>query len=135
VLALETDRPQKPGKRRVSVLVIDDEFETRELLAMLLEKAHYSVVTAADGSAALALLQTVRPELIFLDLQMPGIDGAHFREQQRHDPDWLRIPTIVLTGSNDEPQLDPAIAQTLHKPVKAARLLGLVARYCTRDLG
>ncbi len=134
-MEIERAQPAKTNKRRVSVLVIDDEFETRELLAMLLEKAHYSVVTAADGSAALALLQTVRPELIFLDLQMPGVDGAHFREQQRHDPEWLRIPTIVLTGSNDEPQLDPAIAQTLHKPVKAARLLGLVARYCKPDDG
>ena len=127
------DRPSRTNRRLVSVLVIDDEPDTRELLAMVLEKASYSVVTAADGSTALALLQTVRPQLIFLDLQMPGIDGAHFREQQRRDAEWLRIPTIVLTGSSDEPQLDPAIALTLHKPVKASRLLAIVARYCKPD--
>ncbi len=119
----------KPLSRPVSVLVIDDEVDTRELLAVVLEKAHYTVVTAADGGGALGLLQTVRPDLIILDLQMPGLDGAHFREQQRRNAEWIRIPTIVLTGSNEESQLDPGIALTLRKPVKASELLGIVARY------
>ena len=117
------------------MLIIDDERDTRELLAMLIEKANYSVVTASDGGLALDLLQTVRPDLIFLDLQMPGVDGARFREQQRRNADLLRVPTVVLTGSNDEPQLDPAIVSTLRKPVKAADLLAIVARFATRHIG
>jgi CheY-like chemotaxis protein len=117
----------------VSVLIVDDEQDTRELLAALFEKAGYSVITAADGAAALALLQVVRPGMIMLDLRMAGVDGAHFRESQRRNPDWVQIPTIVLTGSTDEPQLDPAIAMTLRKPARASELLKIAARYANAE--
>jgi len=116
----------------VNVLVVDDDLDTRELIATIIENAGYTVSTAATGREALDKLQTLRPELIFLDIQMPDLDGAEFREQQRRNPEWIRIPTVVITGSAEEPQLDIAVNATLHKPARAREFLGLVQRHCTR---
>lgn len=119
------------GRRAVNVLVIDDEDDTRQLIAEIITKAGYSVETAADGQQALDLLRSVVPDLILLDIQMPVLDGASFRQEQRRNPEWIRIPTAVITGSNEEPQLDPAIAATLRKPVGARQFLALVRQHCT----
>lgn len=117
-------------RQRVDVLVVDDDPESRDMLAAVIERAGYSVATASDGREGLQLLEAVRPELIFLDVCMPILDGARFREEQRHHRDWLGIPTVVMTGVDDEPQLDPAVAATLRKPVRAADLLALVRQHC-----
>lgn len=119
------------GLHAVNVLVIDDDEDTRDLLATIIERAGFSVETARDGSDALHRLRAVRPELIFLDIQMPVLDGPSFRQEQRRNRDLIWIPTVVMTGSNDETQLDPAIAVTLRKPVRGKDLLAIVRRYCT----
>lgn len=116
--------------RAISVLVIDDDPDTHDLLQLLLQGEGYSVVTAAHGSEALDLLQTIRPELILLDIQMPIMDGHEFREAQRRNRDLIRIPTVVMTGSTYEPMLDLAVEETLVKPIRRAQLLEVVARYC-----
>jgi CheY-like chemotaxis protein len=116
----------------INVLIIDDEHDTCEMVAEILIRAGYSVAIARNGQHALELLAVVRPELIFLDLQMPVLDGASFREQQRRNPELIQIPTVVVTGSREESQLDPAIAATLRKPVRAKDFLALVRRYCSR---
>jgi CheY-like chemotaxis protein len=111
------------------VLIVDDEEETRDMLAMLLEQAGYEVLTASNGREALEVLQTSRPAMILLDLQMPIMDGYEFRAAQRRDPHLLRIATVVLTGTDNEPMLDPAIRETLRKPVRRDVLLRVVRRY------
>jgi CheY-like chemotaxis protein len=119
--------PDEPGT--VDVLVVDDEEFVLEVLEDILTKEGYSVIACTNGSEALDVLQHVRPSLILLDIQMPIMDGAEFREVQRHDRDLLRIPTVVMTASNEEMQLDLAVVDTIHKPVRKRDLLGLVARY------
>jgi len=123
-----------PEPRVVSVFVIDDDPEAREVLAAILTTAGYSVVTACDGREALELLPTIRPELIFLDVRMPIVDGLEFRQAQRRNKDWIKIPTIVMTGVEDEPVLDVAVEDTLRKPIGAKDLLVIVARHCTRTV-
>lgn len=123
--------PLRPhAQRSVSALVIDDDRDTRDMLAALVTKAGFSVATAADGREALELLQRIRPGVIFVDLQMPIMTGAEFRQAQRRDRELLSIPTVVMTGSNDEPMLDLAVEETLRKPVRAATLLAIVRRHC-----
>lgn len=116
----------------MSVLIVDDDPDAREMLAALIEKAGYSVATATNGQEALEQLHVVRPQLIFLDVCMPILDGHRFREEQRHHKDWLAIPTVVMTGANEEPMLDLAVAATLRKPVHARDLLALVTRHCKK---
>jgi CheY-like chemotaxis protein len=111
--------------------VIDDEVDTRDMLCVILSRAGYSVVTARDGRDALAHLRSIRPEMILLDIQMPIMDGAEFRQAQRHDCELIRIPTVVMTGSKEEPVLDVGVADVLHKPFRARELLAIVNRHCT----
>ncbi len=74
----------------------------------------------------------MQPELIFLDVCMPIVDGHQFRQEQRRNREWLKIPTVVMTGIDDEPTLDVAVEATLRKPVRARDLLAIVERHCHR---
>ena len=96
----------------------------------VIEAAGYEVMIAGNGEEALDLIHEQRPSLIFLDIEMPVMDGAEFRQHQRHDPSLLRIPTIVMTGSELEPLLDLAVGETLRKPARLADILAAVRRYC-----
>jgi CheY-like chemotaxis protein len=118
--------------KKVSVLIVDDDPDTRDLLCAVLEKEGYSCATAGDGSEALGLMHSILPEMILLDIQMPVMDGEHFREAQRRDRDLIRIPTAVMTGSKEEPTLDVGVVATLVKPFRRRELLALVERLCSR---
>ena len=125
--------PTDEVQRNVSALVVDDDPESREMIAAILTNAGYSIETAADGREALELLRSIRPAVIFLDIQMPIMDGAEFRQIQRRDRNLLSIPTVVMTAANVEPMLDLAVEKTLRKPVRQQELLQIVARHCTPD--
>src|SRR5262249_10932578 len=98
----------------------------------VIEKAGYTVQTATNGQEGLDLLSTLRPELILLDVCMPIMDGPTFRQEQRRHWNWLHIPTVVMTGANEEPMLDIAVEETLRKPIHTEELLAIVQRHCTR---
>lgn len=114
----------------MSVLIIDDDPDAREMIAALIEREGFTVETAANGQEGLEHLHVLRPDLIFLDVCMPVLDGPRFREQQRHHPEWLAIPTVVMTGAAEEPMLDLAVVETLRKPVRGPQLLALVRAHC-----
>jgi CheY-like chemotaxis protein len=116
----------------VAVLIVDDDEDSREVLADLVRRAGYTVETARDGHEAIDRLHQFRPELIVLDVVMPGMDGAQFRAHQRRNRDWIRIPTVVMTGMTDEPVLDVGVEDTLRKPVRPRDVLALVERHCTK---
>jgi CheY-like chemotaxis protein len=110
-----------------TVLIVDDEAATRDMLVELLHKDGREIVTAADGHQALERLTEVsRPCLIVLDLMMPRMNGFEFLRRQSTDWSIANIPTIVLSGSTR-----PAGARhQLSKPVDVDRLLALVDQYC-----
>src|SRR5688500_7274817 len=84
--------------RPVSALVVEDDPRDRDLIVSILRNEGYTVETAGDGRAALRLLRSILPQVIFVDVHMPVMNGAQFRQVQRRDPALLRIPTIVMTG-------------------------------------
>ena len=123
--------PIEDEPRAISVLVIDDDAESREVMADLLRGAGYSVRTASNGHEGLNVLQEVRPALILLDVHMPIMDGPHFREAQRQDASWIGIPTVVMTSDPEvNATLDIAVETTLRKPIKVGALIALVERHC-----
>ena len=87
------------------VLVVDDEPDIRELVRINLEQAGHRVVTAANGSEALALVRNEPPDAMFLDVRMPGIDGWAVLEQLKSGTgDALsEIPVFMVTAA-DEPE-------------------------------
>jgi DNA-binding response OmpR family regulator len=82
-----------------SVLVVDADAGTRELVATILERAGHEVSVAADGQGALRLLFELRPQLVVLDLSMPGLDGWDVLQWVR---DLSDVPVLVLTGRDEE---------------------------------
>jgi two-component system, OmpR family, response regulator MprA len=116
----------------VSALVVDDDLDSRTMLAELIRHDGYTVATASDGKQALEILESTRPELILLDVCMPEMDGPTFRQIMRRNRNWITIPTIVMTGAAEEPMLDLAVEETLRKPVQPKEVLAIVRRHCTR---
>ena len=78
------------------LLVVDDEPNILDLLAESLRYAGFDVTTAADGHAAVAAAQSQRPDLVVLDVMMPGIDG--FEVVRRLRADGIRVPVLFLTA-------------------------------------
>jgi two-component system alkaline phosphatase synthesis response regulator PhoP len=82
-----------------TVLVVDDELKITRLLRDYLQQAGFRVLTAADGSAALALARSEQPDMIVLDLGLPGLDGLDVTRTLRKSSD---VPIIMLTARAEE---------------------------------
>jgi PAS domain S-box-containing protein len=89
-------REKQPG----SVLVVEDDPLTREMMRRLLEKEGWEVREAANGRLALEAMAQQRPELILLDLMMPEMDGFEFVQEVRRLPAWRTIPVVVVTAKD-----------------------------------
>jgi CheY-like chemotaxis protein len=81
------------------VLVADDKATSRELVRTVLEKSGYSVAEASDGMEALKNAREWKPDLIILDLYMPGLDGFGVIQELRRDRDFATTPVMALTAS------------------------------------
>ncbi len=82
------------------VLIVDDDPDIRELLRRQLEAQQLGILEAADGAAALALLERTRPSLVICDLMMPEMDGFKFLAEFRRRPEWENIPVVVLSAKS-----------------------------------
>lgn len=80
------------------ILIVDDTIEDLNLLGRWLRRASYTVVEAVNGYEALALLTQLQPDLILLDVRMPGMDGFEICEQIKAIPAFRHIPVIFLTS-------------------------------------
>jgi len=90
-----------PEERR-SILVVDDEPTIAEVVARYLERAGYETRTAADGPSALAAAASSRPDLVVLDIMLPGLDGLEVMRMV-HENGGDRVPVILLTAKGEEP--------------------------------
>jgi CheY-like chemotaxis protein len=114
-----------------SVLVVEDDNTLREITVLLLEGEGYAVHSACNGREALGLLRgQPLPDLIVLDLWMPGMNGWQFRQQQRADPILASIPVIVVSALANAAEQDGGLGEVrfLQKPVAPEELFATVAR-------
>jgi DNA-binding response OmpR family regulator len=84
------------------ILVVDDEAILVETIAYNLEQAGYRVVTAADGGSALDAARSETPDLIILDVMLPGMDGLEVCRQLRRESSTATTPIVMLTAKSDE---------------------------------
>lgn len=114
------------------VLIIEDTEDSRELLADLLGAQGYRTATAANGAEALTVVAATRPDLILLDLMMPVMDGATFRENQLKNPRLADIPVVVISAFTDAARLAASMRpkHTLPKPLDMNALLKVVLEVC-----
>jgi two-component system phosphate regulon response regulator PhoB len=85
-----------------TILVVDDEEDILELVGYNLSRSNYQVRYAATGKEALALTRQVLPDLIVLDLMLPGLDGLDVCKQLKRDPRTAGIPIVMLTAKGEE---------------------------------
>ena len=119
---------------RGPVLLVDDDPDLRESLQLVLEMNGFRVVSAQDGADALVKLgQDPRPRVVLLDLMMPGMNGAEFREKQLQDPKVRDIPVVLVTGQGAHRMPREAMqgAVLLQKPFDFDELCAVLDRLCS----
>jgi predicted signal transduction protein with EAL and GGDEF domain len=124
----------QPGQR-AKILVADDDMNVRLLTRQCLESEGMIVVEAADGHEALDAFVRERPDLVFLDVEMPGMTGLEVCRRIRNLPQGESIPIMIVTGSDDRASIDEGFeagaTQYKTKPVNWS-LLGRDVQYMLR---
>jgi CheY-like chemotaxis protein len=118
--------PQQTRARRV--LVVEDEPAVRSLLAMVLEAESYDVETAGDGYEALGKLPFIDPDVILLDLALPGLDGTELIHALRADPATCDVPIVCMSARYGLlTAMDFGVQGFVPKPFDTAVLLDILA--------
>jgi CheY-like chemotaxis protein len=114
----------------INVLIADDEESVVELVRVTLEDDRVRVWSTADGMTALALAAEVQPDLVLLDVNMPGHDGIDVCRRLRADGRFARTPIVMLTAAARPEDvrrgLEAGATEYLTKPFSPVRLLTLV---------
>ena len=110
-----------------TILLVEDNPLIRELVREILEIARYEVVEACDGNEALRMVADAPPNLVLLDIQLPGLDGHTVLHRLRGDPRFNKIPVIALTAyalhSDRRRILEAGFDCYMTKPIDRASLL------------
>ncbi len=115
-----------------NVLVVDDEPDIRLLVRLMLETAGHEVTEAATGEAALAAVAERRPDLLLLDIRLPGMDGWEVLRKLRAEDDD-RLPIVIMSAHSSELTLERASRlgsdDYLIKPFSQEEILRIVERF------
>lgn len=119
-----------------SILVVDDEEDIRELIQYNLSKDGYRVTCAATGEEGLSLVGSLKPDLIILDLMLPGIDGLEVCRRLKMDPAFKSIPIVMVSARGEEPDVvsglelgaDDYISKPFSPRVLIARIKSVLRR-------
>lgn len=120
------------------ILIVDDYEDNRELLRLLLEGAGHSVREAGDGHAGVQMALDNAPDIILVDLSMPGLDGWGVLRELRADERTRHIPCAAVTAFVDGERghaLDQGFDAYLPKPYRRTELLETVERLLARSRG
>ena len=113
-----------------TILIVDDVMSARETLVALLENENHQLHLAEDGFQALQMLKDLQPDLILLDVMMPGLDGFEVCRRIRATVQLAEVPIIILTALDDRDSLIQGIEagadDFLHKPVDRQELIARV---------
>ena len=119
------------------VLVVEDNDKSMKLFRDVLQASGYGTFEATTGEQAVELAQVHEPDIVLMDVQLPGIDGVEALEQLRQDERTSAIPVLALTAqamSGDRDRfLDAGFDGYLSKPVDIAELLQAVREHCSRE--
>ncbi|MBX3148190.1 MAG: Flp pilus assembly complex ATPase component TadA [Gemmatimonadales bacterium] len=126
-------------RRGAVVLLVDDEDQLRRVMRDLLERQGYTVLEARDGAEALAEIDRTNPDLMLLDLNLPGVDGYTVLSQVRSREATRNLPIVVLTAKGDEDNevrvLELGADDFLTKPFRARALAARLQTALARSRG
>lgn len=89
---------ETPAEEEVRVLFVEDDSDLAEMYRLKLELDGYTVTRAADGEEGLKLAREIRPDIVFLDIRLPRMDGFQVLEQMRADDELKHTPVIILSN-------------------------------------
>src|SRR5688572_19253764 len=137
-LMFATDSPDTSGSARPvwTILLADDNEDSRDIYTTIFEVAGYRVLHAADGLAVLTVVSTDPPDVILLNLHMPELDGHGVLEELRAHPETEDLPCLVFTGDARYEQLGRSVQNGadgfLTKPVEPKAVVRFVDDFLTR---
>ena len=118
---------------RKTILVIEDDDMNRKLVRTLLEIGGYEIMEARDAETGLELAGAQKPDLILMDIQLPGMDGLDATRLLKQDPATAGIPVVALTSyamqGDEEKALDAGCAGYMSKPIDTRKFLQELERY------
>ncbi|GIV95623.1 MAG: hypothetical protein KatS3mg057_0280 [Herpetosiphonaceae bacterium] len=127
---LATVSRTSPQPKESTILVIDDDPAARDLLARYLAKEGFHIETASNGIEGLRRAREIRPDVIALDVLLPGMDGWTVLTTLKSDPDLAHIPVIMLTiVDNKDLGFALGAADYLNKPIDRKRLVTILNKY------
>jgi len=129
-------RATPPVNKRKTVLVVDDEKDLVELVSYNLQRSGYQVLTASSGTEALELARQNKPDLLLLDLMLPGLEGTEVARRLKADPATSHIPIVMLTAKGEETDVvvgltlgaDDYVAKPFSMKILLARLNNVLRR-------
>lgn len=107
--AVAAEEKVQPDNKKTPVIsahtphlhIIEDDPELSEMLALELERDKFAVTISADGETALRAIRKQAPDLIILDISLPQMSGHEVLQSLKQDPEFIRIPILILTGRDD----------------------------------
>jgi CheY-like chemotaxis protein len=125
-----------PGER---ILIVDDNATNLKLVAYLMKANGYNVATALDAESALEAMRANRPDVILMDIQLPGIDGLELTRRLKADPATRDIVIIAVTAYAMKGDQDKAFAagcdEYITKPIDTRALPETIARHLAKRDG
>lgn len=115
-----------------TVLVVDDEPMLRMIVREILQDEGYAVIEAADGRVIPEIMAREHPDLVLMDVMMPGVDGREAYRQLRSHPEHRNVPVVMMSAAVQPNGLDPSISGFVAKPFDIDDLVKLVARLIGR---
>lgn len=116
-----------------TILVIEDNEINMKLIRAFLEIGKYRILEARNAETGIRMVREQRPDLILMDIQLPGIDGLSAAQFIKHDPDLKHIPIIAVTGNamhiDKEEAIDIGFVGYLLKPFSLEVFLETIANF------
>jgi PAS domain S-box-containing protein len=121
----------EPSRTSLRVLVVDDNMDAAQSLGLLLEESGHDVQTAYDGLTALEIALDYRPNVVLLDIGLPGIDGFEVAKRLRQQPDLSSVVLVAMTGygqvTDKQRSQDAGFSHHLVKPANFGKVLQILA--------
>ena len=118
------------------ILIVEDHPTMREAMRMVLEHEGFAIREAADGAAALSMVRQQQPDLVFLDLNIPGTNGADVLRELKGDPETRDVRVIIVTATGEEGReqvISLGADEYFTKPFSPLALLRTVDRVLAGD--
>lgn len=120
-----------------NVMVVEDNEKNRKLMRVVLKSKGYAVIEAATGEEALNLLKNQKPDIILMDIQLPGIDGLTLIKQIKADAMTKEIPIIAVTAyamkGDEQKILETGCDAYVSKPINTQELPLIIEKYIKKE--